>query len=103
MCNVSMIMDTWSPHIPQPNEWVPRTVPQFPQQIPINVPPDPAKRVAEMTVDELRKLLAAFHNAVAAAETFDRLTGQPDCIDAEKAKLVDRVAELERKIEEMSR
>lgn len=32
------------------------------------------------------------------AKTVDKLTGQPDCEDPEKAKLVARVEELEKKL-----
>jgi hypothetical protein len=46
-------------------------------------------------VADLRKLIANYREAMKAAETVDRLTGQPDCEDPEKAKLKERVAELE--------
>lgn len=49
----------------------------------------------QLPLDELRKLIDEFKEAVAAARTVDRLTGQPDCADPEKAKLEQRVAELE--------
>lgn len=48
---------------------------------------------------ELQKVIADFKEAVEAAKTIDRLTGQPDCEDPEKMKLIGRVAELERQIE----
>lgn len=49
------------------------------------------------------KLVREFREAIQAAKRVDDLTGQPDCVDPEKAKLTERVAELERKIAEMGR
>lgn len=91
MCNVSMIMDTWRPHIPH-RDWGPMTTP-LPTVIPA-----PAPSGRSYTIEELTELLAAFHKAVEAAETFDKLTGQPDCVDPEKAELLGRVAELEQRL-----
>lgn len=87
MCFTSAVMETWQPHIP--TAWPVSTVPFVTN--PPTVPPD-----------LLRELLAAFRKAYEAAETFDRLTGQPDCVDPEKAKLLDRVAELERRLEALA-
>lgn len=36
-----------------------------------------------------------FYSMVLAAKTFDIETNQPDCEDAEKAKVLDRITELE--------
>lgn len=85
MCNVSMVMDQYRPYIPYtpPQQWT------WPR------PTGP-------TAEELRELIESFRDAVKAAEVFDRLTGQPDCVDPEKAELVDRVAELERRLDEMA-
>jgi hypothetical protein len=44
---------------------------------------------------DIPKLLEDFRRAQEAAQTVDTLTGQPDCVDPEKAKLEARVAELE--------
>lgn len=95
MCNVSMIMDTYRPHIPQ--QWPPNTTPVV-QQWKLGTPAPPKQPV---TADELRELLDSFKAAVAAAQTFDRLTGQPDCVDPEKAELEDRVAALEARLAEL--
>jgi hypothetical protein len=86
MCFTSLVMQQFDPYIPQPQQW---------QQWPVSTP-SPAERT--YTVDELGELLAAFRKAYEAAEKFDALTGQPDCIDPEKAKLIERVAELEAKL-----
>ncbi len=41
-----------------------------------------------------------FHNMVADAKRFDEESGQPDCQDPEKAKLEERIAELEQQLAE---
>lgn len=97
VCNVSMIMDTYRPHIPDPRRWPPT----YPGPITIPVPSQPP--VAPVTPEKLRELIESFRQAVKAAETFDRLTGQPDCVDPEKAKLEERVAELEKRLDEMAK
>lgn len=50
-------------------------------------------------IEELRKLIADFREAMAAAKRVDELTAQPDCVDPKKATLVDRVADLERRLD----
>jgi hypothetical protein len=39
-----------------------------------------------------------FHNMVADARTFDIQSGQPDCEDPEKAKLEERIEEIEKQL-----
>lgn len=39
-----------------------------------------------------------FHSMVTDAKTFDAESGQPDCEDPEKAKLEERIAELEQEL-----
>lgn len=70
--------------------------------------PDPAARPTgalpavtfwpQAQIDELKALIAEFKEALAAAKLVDKVTGQPDCEDPEKAKLVDRVEELEKRV-----
>ena len=84
MCFTSAVVDQFGPYIPQ--KWAP------PQT---TFPTHPPKTY---TADELGELLAAFRKAYEAAEKFDALTGQPDCVDPEKAKLIERVEELERRL-----
>lgn len=93
MCNVSQIMDQWAPHFPSPSIYPsPNTArPPF-----VPAPPSTGPTVVEPA--DLRELIAAFYKALDAARSFDRLTGQPDCEDPEKAKLLERVAELERRL-----
>jgi hypothetical protein len=41
-----------------------------------------------------------FKQMVTLAETFDQESGQPDCADPEKAKLLVRIEELEKELAE---
>jgi hypothetical protein len=43
--------------------------------------------------------IGLFHRMVSDAAIFDTLAGQPDCADPEKAKLEERIAELEKELE----
>jgi hypothetical protein len=89
MCLVSAIYDQrrdWFPEIiPTPQE----TAPTF---TPVAIPwPPPTVDLAE-----LRKLIDDFRAAVTAAKVEDERNGEPDCLDPEKAKLDDRIRELEK-------
>lgn len=101
MCVMSVVMDQFRPRFPSPEQW---PSPQYPRQpwmtpIPMKLtpPPDPFE------IEQLRKLIEDFREAVKAAEVIDRVTGEPDCVDPEKGKLVERVAELEAKIAKCER
>jgi hypothetical protein len=83
-----MVFDHYSDRIPR--EW---PVDQTSFNILPAVPLDMATQL-----ENLRKLIDEFREAVAAARKIDTLTGQPDCEDPEKAKLEARVAELESKL-----
>ena len=89
MCVVSMVMDHYEPRI-QPLDWTGlgggtwTNTPGMREQI-----------------EELKKLIAEFKEAVEAAKRIDVLTKQPDCEDPEKVKLLDRVAELERRLDQL--
>jgi hypothetical protein len=81
MCVVSMVYDYYRPRIEPYYPWYPGSSPTiYPQ------------------VDEFQKLIEEFKEAIKAARRVDDLTGQPDCSDPEKAKLEERVAELERQL-----
>lgn len=83
MCFVSVVMEQYQPYIPPADDsW------RWPEP----VPGTPA-------TEAMRELIDSFKKAVEAAHAFDRLTGQPDCEDPEKAKLIERVAELERRLD----
>lgn len=95
MCIVSMVIDRFDPLLPSP------TTPVYPQPTPPGAMPPGYTWPWQPQVDlsDLRKLVDDFKEALAAARTVDRLTGQPDCEDPEKAKLLDRVALLESQLE----
>lgn len=82
MCVVSMVQDHYRPQF---EPYQPQT-----QTITLIQPP--------VDLQELRRLIEDFKAATEAAKKVDRLTGQPDCEDPEKAKLQERVAELERQL-----
>ena len=81
MCTLSMVIDHFDQRIPGGWTWPPR--------------------LSEPAIDlaELRRLINEFREAVDAAKTVDRLTGQPDCVDPEKAKLQERVERLEKVVD----
>lgn len=83
MCVVSMVYDNFDKKFPftETSPW-----PSFPIT-PVKTDPKPEQ--------DWIKLLKDFADAKKAAETVDKLTGQPDCVDPEKAKLEERVKELE--------
>lgn len=107
MCVVSMVMDHYEPLIP--DNWRPWSGEVTVKTI--GWPPPPAAQVLDAATvealraegDRLERLIADFKQAVAAARTVDALTAQPDCEDPEKAKLEARVAELERRLDAMSK
>lgn len=101
MCVYSMVMDHYKP-IFEP--WVPNGgTPVQPYTPPSNPHQtlDLSGIMVGPQVAELRKLIAEFKEALEAAKKVDALTAQPDCEDPEKAKLVERVAELERRLDEL--
>jgi hypothetical protein len=108
MCVVSMVMDHFEPKIPQ--DWWPQRV-DFIEPVPtplqtfvVPAPIDAA--TVEALRAEIAKLVSVvteFKAAVEAARKVDALTAQPDCEDTEKAKLEARVAELERRLDAVSK
>jgi len=90
MCVYSAIFDLYTPQIP-----VPTPTPYGPTQpwLPV-LPAD-----KPMTPEELTKLLEAFRKAAEEAKEIDKRDGNPDCEDPDKAKLLDRIAVLEHRIE----
>ncbi len=93
---MSLVMQEFEPHIPRPQEIWPEKNPEWPYL-------ETTNPIIRFDPVQLKELLDAFHAAVKAAEVFDRITGQPDCVDPEKAKLEERVAELEAKLSEVNR
>jgi hypothetical protein len=57
---------------------------------------DVFSKMPDVWYDQERLVL--FRRMVSDAEIFDRLAGQPDCADPEKAKLLLRIEELEKQL-----
>lgn len=100
MCVYSMVHDHFWPRIPE----------KLPEIKPVTWPtwPPPEDNQPELTavwaeIERIKKLIEEFREAGKAAEKVDKLTGQPDCVDPEKAKLQERVAELEKQIKKLER
>lgn len=93
MCVVSMIHDYYEPKIPDWDKILPY-IPPIDTGTPTTTSHEWARAVAD-----LRTLIDEFRRALEAARTVDRLTGQPDCVDPEKAKPEERVARLEAELE----
>jgi hypothetical protein len=120
MCMVSMVYDHYEkrfpwgpgwPYSPSPGTGIPMPAPAnpfAPQAQPIRDASEKAKELKRLKdlikpepspeIEELRKLIAEFREAVAAAKKVDELTNQPDCFDPKKATLEERVSELERRL-----
>ncbi len=92
MCMVSNVYDYgrgwW-------DQWNP---PQYPQTVPLPfvLTPPPTK---QPTLDDLKAFIEEFKKLVAAAEEFDRKTGQPDCEDQQKSAWMREVEERLKKLE----
>lgn len=88
MCTVSMVMDHFRERFDR--SW-PTVHPGWLEPVQkLDVPPS--------MVEEMRQLLKDFREAVEKAKRVDELTRQPDCVDAEKAQLIERVALLEKMV-----
>jgi hypothetical protein len=88
MCMMSAVFDQWRPAFP------PVQQPIYPWN-PAPQVPNPPK---QYTTDDLRKLVEAFQKALDAAKAYDDITGQPDCEDPDKAKLLARITQLEQRL-----
>lgn len=91
MCVISDVMDRYNP-------WFPQTVPDPTQP---GSTFDWSKIFTPQAPDltEMRKLIDEFKEAIEHAKKLDVLMKQPDCIDDDKAKLLERVARLEKVID----
>lgn len=85
MCMVSMIYDHYEPKIP--------VIERHPFDQPFVLPATPKEPTS---LDEFRKMLDEFKRDVKAAKETDAKAGEPDCFDPAKAKLEERVRELEK-------
>ena len=93
MCVVSMVHDHFDQVIPwvQPARYEPSRTSD-----PLTLPNVfTVEQIPAAYVEDLKRLIEEFRSLVEAAKRIDAATGQPDCLDSEKAKLTGRVAELE--------
>lgn len=100
MCVVSMVHDHYEPLIPKIVPWVqpqPTIMPGFPDYVPYTITVPDNKEV-EQKMKDLQEVIDSFKKAKEAAETVDKLTKQPDCVDPKKAQLEARIKELEEQI-----
>jgi hypothetical protein len=93
MCVISNVMDYYKPLFPAPVDGLDV----------LRASPTDWTKILQPLIDmeELRKLIADFKEAVAAARKLDALMKTPDCADPEKVKLEERVAELEKRLAEI--
>lgn len=87
-----------SPYItPYVDPFEPYVAPQLPtQQVPPSVIISPEETAS------IKELIKSFKEALEAAKVVDKATNQPDCEDPEKKKLEDRVAALEKRLDELT-
>lgn len=83
MCVMSMVYDHFNDRF---NGW-----PVYPPLVPTTVP------YGDPTI--IKKTIEDFHRAREAAGVVDALTQQKDCVDPEKAKLLEKVERLEKIID----
>lgn len=94
MCTVSWVGEQFEPVLPDFEPYQPyqpsRTSPVIttPQITVTGLKPD-------LDLEELKRLIDRFRELVKVAEKIDAHLGQPDCVDPEKAKLMERVKQLE--------
>lgn len=104
MCVVSAVYDDFNKRIPSPAPgwpWTPNPPFNPPQPFGGIVVMPPPSLAAE--IEEMRKLIAEFHTAVELAKKLDLLMRKPDCADPTKAALEERVADLERRLDEVAK
>lgn len=89
MCTFSMIVDELGPKIPdiQPNPgWYPQS------------PPLSFTQYSPAQIEEWRKFFEESKAKLAAAKAEDEAAGTPDCTDPAKAPILERLAEMERRL-----
>jgi hypothetical protein len=86
-------MITFSRKIPDCLPWIDPSIPRI-------HPAQPGDSVFK-EIKAIKEVLDDYRRAVDAAKIIDKLTGQPDCIDPEKARLEKRVLKLEAELAEL--
>jgi hypothetical protein len=99
MCVMSAVMQEWGKIVPNP---VYPTWP-YPNQTTPYVPPQPViQTTPQVDLENLKAILESFRIAQEAAAMADEATGEVDCVDPEKAKLIERVETLEAQVEALT-
>jgi hypothetical protein len=62
---------------------------------------DPVLQMKDAEIAALKQQIEDYKQALEAAKVVDILTKQPDCVDADKAKLLERINLLERVIDKL--
>lgn len=96
MCVVSFVHDYYEDKIPKIEPYTPYVPPTTGDGI--VWPPKLTFSPPALDLRELNALIHEFKRLLENAREIDDKTGQPDCVDPEKAKLQDRIAELEKLI-----
>lgn len=101
MCVYSAVFDHYGPRFDPWNKTPVPLVPLSPieQQHPIDLSAFGIKG----DLEELKKLIKEFKEASEHAKKLDILMHKPDCEDPDKAKLLDRIAVLEKAIAELKK
>lgn len=100
MCVLSMVMDEFS----KAPEWqlIPNKQIGWPYLTnPGNITISSPQTLTKEDINKLEQLIKDFKEAVNIAQKLDILLKKPDCVDPEKHKLVQRVAELEAQLEQI--
>jgi hypothetical protein len=91
------VFDYYEPKFPTPPCHI-----QFPRFNRLQPCPPGIYFLSQSEIEELRKLIQEFREAVDLAKKIDVLIKNPDCEDPDKAKLLERVERLEHEIEKFT-
>lgn len=101
MCVYSAVFDHYAPRF---DPWNAPAVPLVPlTPISLEPPIDLSAFGIKGDLEELKKLIKEFKEAAEHAKKLDTLMQNPDCEDPDKAKLLDRIADLEKAIAELKK
>ena len=101
MCVVSMVFDDFSKRFPI-NPLEPQQ-PEYTWPLQTIALSNPVPTLDKNDIEKLRKYIEEFRESVELAKKLDVLMKQPDCFDPDKAKLEQRITELEKRLDEMSK
>jgi hypothetical protein len=93
MCTFSMIVDEIGPKIPDITSPNPFTPPWVAPRPPMSFTP-----YTHDQIEEWRKFFEEAKAKLAAAKAEDEAAGTPDCTDPAKAPILERLAEMERRL-----